>query len=112
LRYSLLFIPWDVYGRDSRYDPVCSGAAAGGNIFRNFRRTARLIIVITLAVGQVTPPYGLCLLIAGKIGNMPVHKAFVAVAPYIAVSVVVVTIIAFFPNIAFGIPKLLQPTWF
>lgn len=71
-----------------------------------------LIIVITLAVGQVTPPYGLCLLIAGKIGNMPVHKAFVAVAPYIAVSVVVVTIIAFFPNIAFGIPKLLQPTWF
>ena len=26
-----------------------------------------LIIVITLAVGQVTPPYGLCLLIAGRI---------------------------------------------
>lgn len=71
-----------------------------------------LIIVITLAVGQVTPPYGLCLLIAGKIANMSVHRAFIAVVPYIAVSVVVVIIIAFFPNIAFTIPRLIQPSWF
>jgi len=71
-----------------------------------------LIIVITLAVGQVTPPYGLCLLIAGKIGRMPVHKAFIAVAPYIMVSVVVVILIAFFPNIVFFLPKLIQPAWF
>jgi C4-dicarboxylate transporter DctM subunit len=71
-----------------------------------------LIIVITLAVGQVTPPYGLCLLIAGKIANMSVHKAFIAVIPYILVSVVVVIIIAFFPSIAFTIPKLIQPSWF
>ncbi len=33
-----------------------------------------LIIVITLAVGQVTPPYGLCLLIAGRISGMSVQK--------------------------------------
>ena len=33
-----------------------------------------LIIVITLAVGQVTPPYGLCLLIAGKIAGMSANE--------------------------------------
>ena len=71
-----------------------------------------LIIVITLAVGQVTPPYGLCLLIAGKISGMSVQKSFVAVIPYIMVSVVVVILIAFFPNIAFALPKLLKPAWF
>lgn len=71
-----------------------------------------LVIVITLAIGQVTPPYGLCLLIAGKIANMSVHRAFISVIPYIAVSVVVVILIAFFPNIAFSIPKLIQPSWF
>lgn len=40
-----------------------------------------LIIVITLAVGQVTPPYGLCLLIAGRISGMSVQKSFKAVIP-------------------------------
>ncbi|MDD6073360.1 MAG: TRAP transporter large permease [Clostridium sp.] len=71
-----------------------------------------LIIVITLAVGQVTPPYGLCLLIAGRISGMSVQKSFMAVVPYIMVSVVVVIIIAFVPDIAFAIPKLLKPEWF
>lgn len=71
-----------------------------------------LIIVITLAVGQVTPPYGLCLLIAGKIAGMSVQKSFMSVLPYISVTVLVVIIIAFFPNIAFAIPKLIHPEWF
>ena len=71
-----------------------------------------LIIVITLAVGQVTPPYGLCLLIAGRISGMSVQKSFMAVIPYIMVSVVVVIIIAFIPDIAFALPKLLKPEWF
>ena len=70
-----------------------------------------LIIVITLAVGQVTPPYGLCLLIAGRISGMSVQKSFKAVIPYIMVSVVVV-LIAFLPNIAFALPKLIKPEWF
>ena len=65
-----------------------------------------LIIVITLAVGQVTPPYGLCLLIAGRISGMSVQKSFKAVIPYIMVSVVV--LIAFLPNIAFALPKLIK----
>lgn len=71
-----------------------------------------LLIVITLAVGQVTPPYGLCLLIAGKIANMSVHKSFIAVIPFITVSVIVVILIAFFPDIAFFMPKLIKPEWF
>lgn len=71
-----------------------------------------LIIVITLAVGQVTPPYGLCLLIAGRISGLSVQKSFMAVIPYILVSVVVVTIIAFIPDVAFALPKLLKPEWF
>ena len=71
-----------------------------------------LIIVITLAVGQVTPPYGLCLLIAGKIAGMSVQNSFKAVIPYIMVYVVVVIIVAFFPQIAFGLPALLKPEWF
>lgn len=70
-----------------------------------------IVIVITLAVGQVTPPYGLCLLIASDITGMPLHRAFKAVLPYIAVTAVVAILLAFFPDVAFAIPRLIKPEW-
>lgn len=58
-----------------------------------------LVIVITLAIGQVTPPYGVCLMLGSKIANMPMQRAFKAILPYIAISMGVVTLLAFFPQI-------------
>lgn len=69
-----------------------------------------LIIVMTLAIGLVTPPYGLCLLLAAKIGNLSIERSLVAVAPYILIVIVVLLFVAFFPSIAFYIPNLLNPS--
>ncbi|GGB45823.1 membrane protein [Lentibacillus populi] len=71
-----------------------------------------LIVVITLAVGLVTPPYGLCLLLSAKIGNLSIERSFAAVVPYIAIIIVVLLFIAFFPDVAFYIPKMINPTLF
>ncbi|WP_080847556.1 TRAP transporter large permease [Cytobacillus gottheilii] len=71
-----------------------------------------LIVVITLAIGLITPPYGLCLLLAAKIGDMSIERSFVAVIPYIAIVVIVLLFIAFFPEIAFFIPKAINPGLF
>jgi C4-dicarboxylate transporter, DctM subunit len=71
-----------------------------------------LIVVMTLAVGLITPPYGLCLLLAAKIGDMSIERSFVAVIPYIAIVVIVLLFIAFFPDIAFFIPKAINPGLF
>lgn len=71
-----------------------------------------LIVVITLAIGLITPPYGLCLLLAAKIGDMSIERSFVAVIPYIAIILVVLLFIAFFPDIAFFIPKMINPGLF
>lgn len=68
-----------------------------------------LIVVITLAIGLVTPPYGLCLLLAAKIGNLSVERSLIAVIPYILIIMVVLLFVAFFPSIAFYIPNLLNP---
>lgn len=59
-----------------------------------------LVIVITLAIGQVTPPYGVCLMLGSKISQMPMQKAFIAVLPYICISMIVVVILAFFPSLS------------
>ncbi len=71
-----------------------------------------LVVVITLAVGLITPPYGICLLIAGSIAKMPVEKSFAAVMPYLTVILIVLLTVAFFPDVILFLPKLIRPEWF
>jgi C4-dicarboxylate transporter, DctM subunit len=71
-----------------------------------------LIVVMTLAIGLVTPPYGLCLLLAAKIGNLSIEKSFSAVMPYILIVLIVLLFVAFLPGVAFYIPKLINPGLF
>lgn len=71
-----------------------------------------IITIMTLAVGLVTPPYGLCLLLAAKIGDLTIERSFVAVMPYIAVIIVVLFVITFFPDVAFYIPEKISPGLF
>lgn len=70
-----------------------------------------IVIIMTLAIGLVTPPYGLCLLIASKIGELSVDRSFNAVILFIAVVLAVLILAAFFPNITFFIPKLMDPNF-
>lgn len=71
-----------------------------------------LIVVMTLAIGLVTPPYGLCLLLAAKIGNLSIERSLSAVIPYILIVLAVLIFVAFFPDIAFFVPKLINPGLF
>ncbi len=71
-----------------------------------------LITIITLALGLVTPPYGLCLLIAGSISGISIEESFKGVLPFFLISLVVLLFVAFFPGIFIGIPKMLNPSIF
>ncbi|RBW68463.1 TRAP transporter large permease [Bacillus taeanensis] len=67
-----------------------------------------LIIMICLAVGLITPPYGLCLLLASSIGMLSVGKSFRAVTPYLTVVLVVICLVAFAPQYALWITDFLE----
>ncbi|MDY2986551.1 MAG: TRAP transporter large permease [Peptoniphilus sp.] len=71
-----------------------------------------IVIIITLALGLVTPPYGLCLLIAGSIANLSIEESFKGVLPYFLVSLLVLLLIAFLPDVFLGIPKAINPSIF
>jgi C4-dicarboxylate transporter, DctM subunit len=58
-----------------------------------------IVVIITLSIGLITPPYGLCLLIASAIGELPIDKSFKAVMPYISVIIVVLIAVIFMPFI-------------
>lgn len=69
-----------------------------------------VIIVLTLALGLITPPYGLCLLVAAQIANIPVNfKLMRTMSIFILVSLLIIILIALFPDIALFIPKIFAP---
>ncbi|TVP86325.1 MAG: TRAP transporter large permease [Alkalicoccus sp.] len=65
-----------------------------------------VLILVCLAVGLVTPPYGLCLLLASKIADLPIGKSFYSTIPYIGAILVVILIMAFFPQLFMWFPNL------
>lgn len=68
-----------------------------------------LIIIVTLALGLVTPPYGLCLLIASSISGITIEDAFKGTFPYFLSSLVVLALLVLFPNVWLAIPSFLFP---
>ncbi|MBR7058294.1 MAG: TRAP transporter large permease subunit, partial [Stomatobaculum sp.] len=71
-----------------------------------------LIIIVTLALGLVTPPYGLCLLIASSISGITIEDAFKGTLPYFLSSCLVLLLLVLFPNLWLAIPATLFPGLF
>ena len=71
-----------------------------------------LIIVVTLALGLVTPPYGLCLLLSASINKMKIEDAFKGTLPYLISSLIILLLMVVFPDIWLAIPKTLFPALF
>jgi TRAP-type C4-dicarboxylate transport system permease large subunit len=68
-----------------------------------------IIGVISLAFGLVTPPYGLCLLIACAIGKIRVIDALRDVAILLVPMLMVLTIVILLPDLILALPRLLMP---
>jgi tripartite ATP-independent transporter DctM subunit len=68
-----------------------------------------VIVCVTLALGLVTPPYGLCLFVAAKIGGISVDKAFMTVLPWLALFLAVDVLLVIFPDLVLFLPRLLLP---
>ena len=68
-----------------------------------------IIGVISLAFGLVTPPYGLCLLIACAIGEIKVHEALRDVAIVLVPMLLVLLIVILLPELILALPRWLMP---
>jgi tripartite ATP-independent transporter DctM subunit len=65
-----------------------------------------LVVVLTLAIGLITPPYGLCLLIAADLGEISVARALRSLVPFYVISLIVVAIAVLLPGVVLWIPRL------
>lgn len=71
-----------------------------------------LIIIVTLALGLVTPPYGLCLLLASSISGISIEEGFWGTLPYFLSSLAVLLLMLLFPDIWLAIPAAVFPGLF
>ncbi len=94
---TLIFLPIiQALGNLAGFDPVHLG----------------VLSTIVLSVGLITPPYGICLLIASQIGEVRLGRAMMAVLPICGLTVLVACLSLWFPSIVLGLPKWLAPQFF
>ncbi len=68
-----------------------------------------IIGIVSLAFGLVTPPYGLCLLIASAIGEIRMVDALKDVAVILTAMMGVLLFIILFPEAILALPRLVMP---
>lgn len=65
-----------------------------------------IIMSVNLTVGLATPPMGLVLFVASSVSGERVHAIAKTILPFLAVEVVVIFLITYFPAISMAIPTL------
>lgn len=68
-----------------------------------------IVGVVALAFGLVTPPYGMCLLIAARIGELSVHQALKDVFIILIPMLGILLALCLFPDIVLFLPRLISP---
>jgi tripartite ATP-independent transporter DctM subunit len=81
--------------------PIIGEVAAAGGIDPYHMG---IVVVLTLAIGLITPPYGLCLLIASDLGGISVGAGMRALLPFYTISLLVVALAVLFPEVILWIP--------
>jgi tripartite ATP-independent transporter DctM subunit len=68
-----------------------------------------IVIIVTLAFGLITPPYGLCLLMSAKFVGVRFSRAMLASLPIYIVFFAAIAFTIFFPDVVLWLPRKLLP---
>lgn len=66
-----------------------------------------VILVINLMIGQVSPPFGVCLFIISDVGKLKLDKLIRAVIPFLIPLVITLFLCTYIPQIVLWLPNLL-----
>ncbi|MFZ7131045.1 MAG: TRAP transporter large permease [Eubacteriales bacterium] len=68
-----------------------------------------VVMVMNLAIGNATPPVGVCLYVACGIGNISLKEISREAVPFIVAAVIALLLVTYFPQISMLLPNLLMP---
>jgi len=64
-----------------------------------------VLMVFALAIGQVTPPVGLCLFVACNISKVSIEKLSKAVIPFLVALIALLVVLNLIPDVILYIPR-------
>lgn len=67
-----------------------------------------VIMIINLAIGQITPPIGMNLFVSANISGVPLHKIVVNVIPFLVVLIADLFLFTYVPGIVTFLPSLVM----
>lgn len=67
-----------------------------------------VIMVLNLMIGQITPPFGMCLFTIAQVGKLSVEKLSHTTLPWVAPLALVLIASVFFPGLIVWLPNLLM----
>ncbi|PIC63818.1 C4-dicarboxylate ABC transporter permease [Sporosarcina sp. P13] len=67
-----------------------------------------VMMVLNLVIGLTTPPVGVCLFVASQIGKVSIGKTTKELLPFLAVSLFVLLLVSFVPQITLYLPSLFK----
>ena len=69
-----------------------------------------VVACMTLSKGAVTPPYGLCLMIACELGEIRGGQGFLRILPLLALEIAIVDLAIVWPDLILFLPRFLLPS--
>ena len=66
-----------------------------------------VMMVLNLMIGQVTPPFGVCLFVISDVGKVKLDKLYKAIMPFLIPLIIVLFICTYVPGIVTWLPNLL-----
>ena len=67
-----------------------------------------MIVVVNLAISICSPPVGNTLFIAAKLANVSVERTSLALIPFIAINIVVLLLITYYPPFSLWLPSVVR----
>jgi tripartite ATP-independent transporter DctM subunit len=63
-----------------------------------------VVIVLNLMIGQVTPPFGVCLFIVADVAKLELNKLYKSILPFLVPLIIVLFLITYIPGIVTWLP--------
>ncbi|MSP50192.1 MAG: TRAP transporter large permease [Alphaproteobacteria bacterium] len=67
-----------------------------------------MVMIVSVTLGLISPPVGICLFVACKIGNITMRQLWLELALFFYAEIGVILVLVFFPVLSTGLPKLLR----
>jgi TRAP-type C4-dicarboxylate transport system permease large subunit len=63
-----------------------------------------VVIVLNLMIGQVTPPFGVCLFIVADVAKLELNKLYRSILPFLIPLIIVLFLITYIPEFVTWLP--------